>query len=62
MGDTSSIQHKENLIDKLMFVEQANDPRFGNMDIFRVQEPPYEYLMLFEKTFSNGDNRYDQYV
>lgn len=34
---------------------------FGAIDIFRLQEPPYEYIMLYEKKFIPGDPRFSKY-
>lgn len=61
MGDNVSVEEKKTFEDKLQFVQRTDDPLFGTIDIFRFKEPPYEYIMDFQKTFIEGDVRYQPY-
>lgn len=38
------------------------DPTFGTIEVYRLKEPPYEYIMDYKKTFMEGDNRYIKYI
>lgn len=43
---------------KLQFVQKVDDPNFGDIEIYRLNEPPYEYIMDYKRMFLEGDNRY----
>jgi hypothetical protein len=38
------------------------DPLFDTVQVFRLKEPPYEYIMDYKKTFIEGDNRFTKYI
>jgi hypothetical protein len=46
----------------LQFVQNIEDGHFGPIEIYRLKEPPYEYIMDYKKTFIEGDNRYVKYM
>lgn len=62
MGDNVSVEERKNFEEKLQFVQKAEDQHFGLIDIFRFKQPPYEYIMDYQKTFIEGDARYEVYA
>lgn len=49
-------------LQKLQFVQNIKDPNFGPIEVFRLKQPPYEYIMDYKKTFIEGDNRYIKFI
>jgi hypothetical protein len=58
MGDNLSvIQDKnQNYVESLHFVQLMEDLYFGSIDVYRLKNPPYEYIMDYKKTFMEGDD------
>lgn len=38
------------------------DEQFGSIEVYRLKEPPYEYIMDYKRTFIEGDVRYVKYM
>lgn len=62
MGDNVSVEEKNIFEEKLQFVQCIEDHHFGNISIYRFKEPPYEYIMDYQKTFIEGDTRVTSYI
>ncbi len=68
MGDTTSStlrsdnEGMDQYLRKLQFVQNMENPHFGSIEVFRMKEPPYEYIMDYKKTFMEGDNRFLKYI
>ncbi len=62
MGDNVSVEERKGFEEKLHFVQKVEDQYFGPIEIYRFKQSPYEYIMDYQKTFIEGDNRYDAYA
>ena len=51
MGDLQSAEQNKAYPESLTFIETTNDRNFGPIDIYRTNEPPYEYIMDNKKSF-----------
>jgi hypothetical protein len=58
MGIGTSGESKETLLDRLQFIQTAQDEHFGRVEIFKFKEPPYEYMMKYTKMFREHDDQF----
>ena len=61
MGDNVSVEDQTVFEDRLQFVQDMEDANFGNIAIFRFKQPPYEYIMDYQRTLIEGDIRLRSY-
>jgi hypothetical protein len=59
MGIGSSEQSRESLLDKLQYVQTAQDDHFGRVEIFKCKEVPYDYMMKYVKSFRDRDSQFE---
>lgn len=62
MGGETSVSESQELLEKLQFVQVLDDDHFGTVEVFRSREPPYEYIMNYQKTFLQRDATFTSYL
>lgn len=62
MGDTFSSDKDRDFLDKIEFFETAEDRNFDKLDIYRLRDPPYEYILDHKKNYIGDNERTNQYI
>ena len=66
MGTSSFSTSEENLLPKLFYIESRPynlmDIHLGNVKIYRFKEPPYEFVMKYNKIFVSDDPNSIEYI
>jgi hypothetical protein len=50
MGKTAS-RESANILEKLELFEEGCEGPLGRVNLFRVKDPPYEYVMEFKRSY-----------
>lgn len=62
MGTIASDLNGSTFANKLTYIENVNDKRFGSIDIYRTKEAPFEYILDYKKTFIEDAGRLAKYL
>jgi len=62
MGETVSAVDTNDFASGLSLIERVEDKHFGPIDIYRMKEPHYEYIMDFKKNFIEDNDRMNRYI
>jgi hypothetical protein len=62
MGTVTSDLQASTFANKLTYIENVDDKRFGSIDIYRTKEAPFEYIMDYKKCFIEDINRLSKYL
>ena len=57
MGDNMSTVENKHILDRVELFDVREDYFFGKINIFRLKEPPYEYLFDYRKNYVNEPHR-----
>lgn len=62
MGNETSKEGSQDFLSRLTYVQLADDDNFAGFEVFRSKEPPYEYIMNYQKTFLTKDAAFQNYM
>lgn len=59
MGETTS-REKDGVHGKIELFQEGTEGPLGRVNVFRVKEPPYEYVMEFKRSYVESGGRLER--